>query len=60
MKIVQEKGTDKFLVPSSDGKDLYHVDPEQPFCTCRDFIITRMKENKTCKHIEKVRDLVQK
>ncbi|NJL43833.1 MAG: hypothetical protein HC945_00700 [Nitrosarchaeum sp.] len=58
MRIVQEKNSNKFLVPSSTGKDTYHVDIHQPFCECRDFIMTRMRASEECKHIRKVKTLL--
>ncbi|RME53075.1 hypothetical protein D6783_03025 [Candidatus Woesearchaeota archaeon] len=58
MNIVQERGSEKFLVPSESGKDVYHVDIVQPFCECRDFIISAVREGRVCKHIKKVRELL--
>ena len=59
MEIIQEEFSDKFLVPSSDGKDVYHVDVEQPFCTCPDFILNKIRVGGVCKHIRLVRRLLE-
>lgn len=54
-----------YLIPSSNGEDLYEVDPESLTCNCPDFVYRRSSKitddpERLCKHLKLVLEYLNK
>lgn len=58
---IRRISNNRFNVESSSKKGkFYHIDIEQPFCDCPDFMFREIKKHGKCKHIKAVEEYLKK